>query len=234
MPSGPNRESRNGEIRRASLFREAPGRRLRHEIEDLRTFGHGLALLHEALESLDIEPLRRIAPGPVCQRAASWLRNVGPEARRIADDVERAAPLLIAALEATSPTIGLSHGDSCLLNAAFDGDCLTFFDFEECAFGPLALDLASMMAWLRLEPERAALWSALLDGYVSRRRLAPGDMAALPALVLLSEIRVAASLARTYSMAPEHWTELGVRIGNRLDNLRRSRADGSFDLFRSP
>lgn len=223
-----------GEIRRACLFREASGRRLRLEIDDLRRFGRGLALLHDALGSLDVAPLRRIAPGPVCQRAASWLRSVGPEARRIADDVERAAPLLIAALDAANPVTGLCHGDSCLLNAAFDGDCLTFFDFEECACGPLALDLASMMAWLRPEPERAALWSALLDGYVSRRHLAPEDMAALPALVLLSEIRVAASLARYYSMAPEHWTELGVRIGSRLNDLRISRANRSLDLFRSP
>ena len=224
----------NGEIRRACLFRKGAGRRLRLEIEDLRRFGRGLAQLHEALGSLDIAPSRRIASGPVCQRAASWLRSVGPEARRIADDVERAAPLLALALEAASPAIGLCHGDACLLNVAFDGDYLTFFDFEECAYGPLALDLASMMAWLRPEPDCRALWSALLDGYVSRRRLTPGDMAALPALVLLSEIRVAASLARYYLMGPEHWIELGVRIGSRLDDLRRSRADGSLDLFRSP
>ena len=224
----------DGEIRRACLFRKAPGRRLRHEVEDLRRFGSGLALLHEALASVRVAPLRHIAPGPVCLRAASWLRSVGPEASRIADDVERAAPMLLSALQVADPVIGLCHGDACLLNAAFDGAQLTFFDFEECAFGPLALDLASMAAWLRPDADRVGLWSALLEGYRSKRLLTPGDIAAFPALVLLSEIRVAATLARYHSMAPEHWTELGARVASSIDDLHVACSGGPSELFRSP
>ncbi len=209
----------DGAMRHACLFDAAPGREMLPCPDDVRRFRRALAALHDALPAARGSPLRRIEAGASCHAAASWLRRAGPDAAAIADDAERAAPVLRSALEAAGPGIGLCHGDARLGNALLDGECVTFLDFEGCAVGPLALDLATMAVWLRRETKAAALWSVLLDGYRSRRVLSSGDLAALPALAALVEIRMAGSLARFWTMPPAMWGEMHVRVRARLDEL---------------
>jgi Ser/Thr protein kinase RdoA (MazF antagonist) len=210
----------DGTIRHACLFTAAPGRELLPRVEDVRRFGRGLALLHDALAEVRIVPRRRLEADVTCRTAIRWLRRAGPDATRIADDIELAVPALAAALVAVKPRIGLCHGDARLANAALDGERLTFFDFEDCAVAPLMIDLATMALWLQREPETQALWSALLDGYRTRRTLAPGDLAALPALRVLLEVRGAGVLARSWSLTPELWPDQHRRLTERVAGLR--------------
>ena len=207
----------DGTMRHACLFEDAPGREMLHCPNDVRRFGRALAALHDALSAAAVVPARRIEAGAACHRAASWLRRA--EQAAIADDAGRAAPMLRGALAEARPGVGLCHGDARLGNALLDGERVTFLDFEDCATGPLALDLATMAVWLRLEAGAEALWAALLDGYCSRRALSGGDLAALPALAALVEIRMAADLARFWSMTPAVWGETHGRVRARLEEV---------------
>ncbi len=105
-------------------------------------------------------------------------------------------------------------------NAKLDGDRVTFFDFDECVVGPLALDLVVMAAWLRPEPNGKALWEALVRGYTSCRPLAFDELVALPMLALISELRVARNLARFCTMAEDLWEEMRTRLNRRISDFR--------------
>ncbi len=185
----------DGVMRHACLFAHAEGREMLPCAEDLRRFGRAVAELHGALQAVGGVAGRRIEAGEACAAAAFWLRRAGQAA--IAEQAERAGPVLRAAVAAAGPGVGLCHGDAWLGNARLDGERVTFFDFEDCAVGPLALDLATMARWLRREADGAELWEALLAGYSEGRALSGGDLAAMPAL---AEVRGAGDLARFWGM----------------------------------
>ncbi|MGI4794560.1 MAG: phosphotransferase enzyme family protein [Janthinobacterium lividum] len=208
-------------MRHAVLFAEAPGRVMRHDVSDMRRYGQSLAALHEVLAATSLAASRRIDAAASCRETAFWLRQAGLCTVPLAATVEALAPNLVAALDAASPTQGLLHGDSCLLNARLDeGERVTFFDFEDCGTGPVALDLASMTGWLEREENGPALWAALLDGYARHRALTPGDHLALPALAVLATVRVTGRLARFYAMAPGMWEEQHERLkGHSVERL---------------
>ncbi len=194
---------------------------MRHDVSDMRCYGRSLAALHEALAATSLAASRRIDAAASCRETALWLRRAGLCTASLADTVEALAPALVAALDTAKPTQGFIHGDSCLLNARLDGsERVTFFDFEECGTGPVALDLASMTVWLEREENGPALWAALLDGYARRRALTPGDHLALPALALLAAVSVTGRLARFYAMAPAMWEEQHERLkGHSVEQL---------------
>ncbi len=206
-----------GAMRHACLFGHAPGREMLLRADDVARFGRALAALHEALAGARVVPGRGVEAGAACAEAARWLRRAGVEA--LAADVERAGPGLREVLAAARPEVGLCHGDAWLGNARLEGEQVTFFDFEDCAVGPLALDLATMAVWLRREPDAAGLWAALLEGYRGERGLSAGDLAAMPALAALVEVRMAKDLARFWSLTPAMWEEMRVRVRTRLDEV---------------
>ena len=209
----------NGTLRHACLFEAAPGRPLLHRPEDVRRFGRGLALLHTAMRMPASAAPRRIEATSSARLACRWLSRVGGRAAALGREIAAATPHLARVLALHRPTVGPCHGDACLLNASLDGERVTFFDFEECGVGPLALDLATMAVWLDAEPDGAALRTALLDGYASRRALPAADLAALPALALLAEIRRSHVLARFYRMPDELWQSLHGRLTERMRRL---------------
>lgn len=207
-----------GTIRHAVLFTAAPGRPMRHDAADLACYGRGLAALHDTMAATGLISRQRIEAVASCRDAAHWLRQAGQDAAALADMVEAVAPRLSAGLEVANPTLGLLHGDSCLLNARLEeGGRVTFFDFETCGHGPVALDLASVRAWLGDAQESGSQWAALLDGYASRRLLKLGDRQALPALVLLAAVRVTGALARFFTMAPDLWREQHERLKRAIE-----------------
>ncbi|MGI3776944.1 MAG: phosphotransferase enzyme family protein [Janthinobacterium lividum] len=211
-----------GAMRHACLFAHAPGREMAHGAEDLRRFGRALAGLHEAMRAAKGVAGRQVEAGAACAEVAAWLRRAGVGA--VATEVERAGPVLRAAVALAGPEVGLCHGDARLGNALLAdegqaGERVTFLDFEDCVAGPLALDLATMAVWLRREADGAALWGALLDGYRERRGLSEGDLAAMPALAALVQVRMAGDLARFWRMTPEMWREERRRVRVRVEEV---------------
>ena len=215
------RQGWNGAVRYACLFQAAAGRDLEVSEADLSRFGQALADLHAALsELMDPTPGRRIDVAEICRATSRWLLPHGIPAAALADDIQAAAPMLEEAFNRSLLPSGACHGDANIRNAKLDGDQITFFDFDECVFGPLALDLVAMAAWLRPEPNGGTLWAALVGGYTKRRSLTPDELAALPMLALISELRVTHNLARFCTMPDNLWKEMRMQVGRRINDFR--------------
>ncbi len=205
-------------VRQACLFEAAQGRPFAAAQADLFHHGKGLAALHNQLQNISLAKQRQIEVASLLKNAAYWLRQAGPEAAEIAAAIDRVSSALDVFLSKANLATGVIHGDANLLNAHLDGERVTFFDFDECVYGPIALDFATMAIWLS-PADRTELWSALLNGYAARRPLPARDLAVLPAVILLAEIRMAHVLAKFWEMSPELWQGYRKRMDGRIQDF---------------
>jgi Ser/Thr protein kinase RdoA (MazF antagonist) len=77
---------------------------------------------------------------------------------------------------------GFCHGDLHGINAAFDGDTVTMFDFDCCGMGWRAYDIA-VYRWLLELRNIASNWKPFLDAYQALRPLREIDLSAVPFFV---------------------------------------------------
>lgn len=181
LPDGPHA---------AVLFRYAEGRRPDLDApEDARAQGVTLARLHQVAAGfpdrdagryrLDLDHLlhRQVAAVLALDLDAQQARrDLSAFAARLADTVGRIDPEL---------TRTRCHGDCHGLNAriATNGPHVgqaVFFDFDDGGYGYLAYDLAvHLWAQVSFGRRRHAMWHAFLDGYRSRRQVAPADERAI-------------------------------------------------------
>ena len=77
---------------------------------------------------------------------------------------------------------GFCHGDLHGINAAFDGETVTMFDFDCCGVGWRAYDIA-VYRWLLELRNIASNWKPFLDAYQSLRPLREIDLSAVPLFV---------------------------------------------------
>jgi len=121
-------------------------------------------------------------------------------------DVARALRTRISdLLSMDPPEYGLCHGDLHVGNACFDDqDLPTVFDFEECAYGWRAFDIAWFLArcahgW---SPEdnarRAQRWNAFLEGYRRHRALGANEVAAAPLFPPMRQLGIMGHVLRLW------------------------------------
>ncbi len=215
----------SGERRYACLFEAAPGRDLKESEDDLSRFGRALAKLQAAMSGFKepAPPGRCIDVAEICRTTSQWLVPHGAAAAALAADIRTTAPMLEEAFARSYLPSDPCHGDAHIQNAKLDGERITFFDFDECVIGPLALDLVAMAAWLEPEPNGKELWRSLVQGYTEHRPLTPDELASLPMLALLSELRNTHNLARFCTMAEDLWAEMRARVGRRISDFCRVR-----------
>jgi len=77
---------------------------------------------------------------------------------------------------------GFCHGDLHSVNAAFDGETVTMFDFDCCGVGWRSYDIA-VYRWLLEIRNLASNWPPFLEAYRERRPLNPIDLSAVPLFV---------------------------------------------------
>jgi Ser/Thr protein kinase RdoA (MazF antagonist) len=77
---------------------------------------------------------------------------------------------------------GFCHGDLHSINAAFDGETVTMFDFDCCGAGWRAYDIA-VYRWLLELRSMASNWTPFLDAYQALRPLSETDLSAVPFFV---------------------------------------------------
>ena len=85
----------------------------------------------------------------------------------------------VKALEARGDEFGIIHADLHTGNVHFQGDQVTFFDFDHCAYGWRAYDLAPSS--FLPEPK----YEKFIEGYESIRPLSKGERESLPAFAKL-------------------------------------------------
>jgi Ser/Thr protein kinase RdoA (MazF antagonist) len=206
----------------AALFVAAPGEEAGESAAHAHAQGITLARIHalpvaervrSGMRRLDFETLIR---QPVA-RAIELLdgRSVlVAQLEGVASDVQERLARHVAEL-----SVGLCHGDCHGYNATILGDTATFFDFDEGGIGWQAYDLACFLhICLIAQPARRPLWSSFLDGYRSQRPLAPADLEALQALMIVRELWAFGAWAEG---AP-HWGSRWFRsenIARRIDDL---------------
>ena len=87
----------------------------------------------------------------------------------------------VMALETSNDEFGIIHGDLHPGNVRFEGDQVTFFDFDHCAYGWRAYDLGPMS----FLPE--AKFEKVMEGYESVRPLSEGERSSLPAFCKIAD-----------------------------------------------
>jgi Ser/Thr protein kinase RdoA (MazF antagonist) len=105
--------------------------------------------------------------------------------------------------------IGFCHGDIHLGNVKFSGNFPTLFDFESCAIGPYAYDLACYWRKRILASQNESIrqkeWDAFLHGYQTTRSLQHSELAAIPALATLRAIWTMALPAQPGTRWGDDW-----------------------------
>lgn len=181
-----------------ALFSYAAGEEVTHDelmtLERSFQLGKAVARLHLAANSfksnhkryhLDLkylvdEPLRLMAQ----QEDESARVATQEEYERNRDMLASLQPIenlvdTVKALETSNDEFGIVHGDLHPGNIRFDGDQVTFFDFDHCAYGWRAYDVGP----LSFLPE--AKFERFLEGYESVRPLSRGEHESLPVFAKL-------------------------------------------------
>jgi len=180
--------------RQAALFSYAPGTFPSTKDQAWsRLYGRAIAWLHNATDdfastysrfSLDLDhlltaPLAALQPFLV-HRQDDW-KYLLEHGRAVASGIQDRAPDL---------EWGICHGDLHGENAHFEGQNVTFFDFDCGGPGWRAYELA-VFRWSleHRQPDQAdSLWRAYLDGYTTTRTLRSADLDAVPLFVTLRQI----------------------------------------------
>ena len=187
------------------LFTYAAGRPLSWKDEQQSFLaGRVLAMIHAASDdfvsrharrSLDLEylidrPLAAIRPF-LAHRPGDWAYLEGLAARLRQRAIKAAA---------AGRDWGVCHGDFGAKNLHItNGQTLTVFDFDRCGPGWRAFDFA-LIQWGAMGSHKSAMWPFFLKGYTATRRLAAGDVLAVPAFHAIC-----------------HLSNLGILAENALD-----------------
>jgi Ser/Thr protein kinase RdoA (MazF antagonist) len=185
-------------LRSAVLFEDAPGADLsflgKDGVANAARYGAASARLHDACDAITAFAVRRFDLEFTVTRPAAVIAPFPDEAGR--DALRRLTERMTAVLGAADGhlTTGFCHGDLNCQNLHFVGESATAIDFDCCAWGWRAFELAGFargVAYLSKPGDAAdALIAAQLDGYRSHRPIAPADLAALPVMLLAQRLWV--------------------------------------------
>ncbi|NML21691.1 phosphotransferase [Pseudoflavitalea sp. G-6-1-2] len=181
--------------RHAVLFSYAPGRSERMlSQQQLRNLGIEMARFHKVsasmkpggarwnfdLDTMFFKPLEQLKPGfAEDPEGYAWLQEATSKAAQKLQD-----------LNAASFTQGYCHFDFLPKNFHFDGNAVTFFDFDFMGFGWLVNDIMSFWQHLVLDAytgrmsKEAAMqsYATFLEGYREQHTISEAELAAVPYL----------------------------------------------------
>ena len=87
---------------------------------------------------------------------------------------------------------GLIHADMRLGNLLVDGEQIVLLDFDDSGFGWFLYDLAASLSFIETSPQVPALIRAWLAGYMETRKVSPGDLRMIDAMILLRRMALLA------------------------------------------
>ncbi|MBS1663349.1 MAG: phosphotransferase [Bacteroidetes bacterium] len=184
-------------VKHLVLFSYAPGQSVsRLSDGQLHQLGFQMARFHEAARTIELKdrrwtfdqettlfgPLKGLEPAFVeTPEGYEWMQRMAEKAGKKMKE-----------LNADSLPAGVCHYDFLPKNFHFDGDKLTFFDFDFFGHGLLANDLMSFWQQLRLDThfkrmtkeEADAAFEKFLNGYREIRTVSKRELAIIPWLGL--------------------------------------------------
>jgi len=178
---------------------------------------------------------------PALHRQAFSARGLWHRSRLLNEDLEQFTPpgveafraavrtLVQRLVEPVSHRLGLLHADLSFSNVFLDGSRLILFDFDNCEFGPIEQDFATLLydsIYCRLlhrlpadelAPRIRERWDALLAGYRGIRPDVEVDLALLRQFLVLREAIIYTHYCRTLDL-----TTVLARFRDGMDEMRRS------------
>ena len=200
------------------------------KLEHCRLMGESEAQMHKASESfktthkrpeLDLQTL-----------LVDRVNDIRPHIQHLPDKLEFLEELVKEAREAVlaAPVseldYGFVHADVHGSNNHLHEGKITHFDFEECAFGFRAFDLATFK-WGTVPRKKPERWDAFIEGYQSVKTISKADLAIHDTFVLIRHIwLVAFHMRNAYDFGQEithddgyvdyHWKRLR-KISGRME-----------------
>jgi Ser/Thr protein kinase RdoA (MazF antagonist) len=215
-------------VREGVLFRALGGRAPDPaSAADARANGATLARVHNAADSYPaVAPLYRLDLDHLLRRPLARVLDSGVLADAGAsDDLKITAARTAERIEAFDRlTWTHCHGDCHGFNARItEAGEAAFFDFDDGGPGYLAYDL-SVFLWAKVSFGRKlhAMWDAFVGGYRTARPIAPNDLEAAHAFVIVRHIWLMgeyAGRAREWGSEPISW------IGREIEFLKAWEAE---------
>ncbi len=141
-----------------------------------------------------------------------------PEAARTVEATIRKARPAYIELARGQETFGLVHGDLHQNNYLFQGGEAGAIDFDDCGFGPFAVDLAVTLSELRHRLDYPGLRKALLAGYREVRPFSSRHETLLESLIAIRELALVLwRLEMREHPAFHNWPE---NVDRAIDRLR--------------
>jgi len=186
------------------LFTYAPGAPPnRHDATDSYSHGKALAALHNATDGFSSDYARgALDLDYLISQSLQAIQSLHSSSAADWDYLQALSARLrlqIQQLSIQGLDWGVCHGDCHMLNEHVSEDrTIIFFDFDCCAAGWRAYDLA-IVRWsegfYHMDPDDV-FWQAFLKGYREQRPLAEANLASIPAFVAIREIWHTALIAR--------------------------------------
>ncbi|MBU9198002.1 phosphotransferase enzyme family protein [Burkholderia gladioli] len=210
------------ETRLACMFEAAEGWVPKSDVSDMKQLGQALAILHEAARRVPLPFSRPMDPSATIRDSIRSLEKIGATGLAIAQQIERECTHLPSTLTRSTLPFGPCHGDVWAGNVRMLDEKVTFFDFDECGFGPYVMDLATP-AWhliVQKRSEAGTLWNAFLGGYESQRQLHDAEKEVLPCAIMLRHISSLLSLARFCTLPEALWIDTADRTHSIISGFK--------------
>lgn len=111
-----------------------------------------------------------------------------PDALKLIEDTAKKVRAIVQSVPTGAPDRGICHGDLHGGNLHISQGTVTHFDFEECAYGYRAYDLATFKWGVCMGEGGRQRWAAFLKGYLSLRSISDADLSSIDAFVAMREI----------------------------------------------
>lgn len=161
-------------------------------LENSRLVGESVAQMHRA--SNDFKSSYKRTDLDIQSLLEDSLAVIRPHMAHRPDDwrfIEKIAQEARAAVQAVPENLldtGFCHGDLHGGNLHLHEGKVTHFDFEECAFGYRAYDLATFKWDICMGERRAKRWPAFVEGYESIRPITEPDRSLIDTFVVIRDL----------------------------------------------
>ncbi len=139
------------------------------------------------------------------------------------EKIAQEALLSVKAVPENLVDTGLCHGDLHGYNLHLHEGKVTHFDFEECAYGYRVYDLATFKWGVCMGEQRAARWSAFVEGYESIRPIAEPDRSLIDKFVVIRDLsNIAFEMRNLKDFGHELGSESNIEDARRqLEKIQR-------------
>lgn len=177
----------------ALLTAEAEGSTPDYEvIDNCRLVGQSVAQMHLLSSGFQTSYKRsRLDLDWLLESSMETIRGyfaLSPDVLGVLENAANKARVAVEAVPKTSIDQGLCHGDLHGGNLHLHEGKITHFDFEECAFGYRAYDLATFKWGVWWGKQKAKRWSAFLEGYTLERTVSETDLSLIDPFVVIREL----------------------------------------------